>query len=437
MIILKIAAAREIEFCARSIYGGLYLERCLSSGDYAAGVTRGGPFPIDPPDYCEIEDCVVRGYGYYCYTQDLPCYEYYRESDYVYRYVRCDGQSIYTGVVNQERDAAGLDFCPNYREIWGDDGNGKLCIVHCSYTPYSHWGLWDGSEQKCVRCNDNRVEVSLLGDTSDIYCPSPYQNPGNQRCESACGASEFCDEFFPNSTHRDINNPELDILCTSTCLAFSCYGNACDSLEGRTCTYKWYYSPPPYPSFAIWEWVPSSGIDTSFEDGVPWNECFDNIDNDCDGDKDCADLGCKGVQNPNTGVRCCQSDSDCPPQNNTKGKCDTTGEITGTPYTCYWRPCKSDDECIPGTYCYCGVCSSTFTSAGCRSGYCCDRGYGGTGVGQCVSKGTIRNIGSVSYLCDPPEWNSGEENPEIKNESKARKNIFESILSFFYLFFQR
>jgi hypothetical protein len=61
----------------------------------------------------------------------------------------------------------------------------------------------------------------------------------------------------------------------------------------------------------------------------------------------------------------------------------------------------------------------------------------GTDVGQCVSNGTIRNIASISYLCDPPEWNSNEGNSEMKKELKAEKNVFESILSFFYPFFQR
>jgi hypothetical protein len=159
--------------------------------------------------------------------------------------------------------------------------------------------------------------------------------------------------------------------------------------------------------------------------------------NDCDGSKDCGDYSCRGVQNPNTGVICCQSDSDCPPRNNIKGKCDTTGAVTNKPYTCYWPKCSQDSDCVSGTYCYCGACSSSFTSEGCPSGQCCDRNYGGTGVGQCVIAGTIKNIGSVSYLCDPPEWNSGEENLEIKSESKDKKNVFESILSFFYSFFQR
>jgi hypothetical protein len=212
-----------------------------------------------------------------------------------------------------------------------------------------------------------------------------------------------------------------------------------------------YYPYPPYPPGypqGTWMWLPTNAINSTgyeLENGLPWQECFDGIDNDCDGLKDCRDPGCKGVQNPDTGTVCCQSNSDCPSKNNTKGKCDSpfgtdNPETPGYTYTCYWLPCASDDECVSGTYCYCGICSSTFTSAGCLSGECCDRGYGGTVIGQCVSKGTIRNIGSVSYLCDPPEWNSGEENPEIKNESnesKDKKNIFESILSFFYSFFQR
>jgi hypothetical protein len=129
-------------------------------------------------------------------------------------------------------------------------------------------------------------------------------------------------------------------------------------------------------------------------------------------------------------INFCCSNEDCPSQDNIKGICDTTGAVTQKPYTCYWPKCTQDSDCVSGTYCYCGSCSSTFTSAGCPTGQCCDKGYGGSGIGQCVKAGTIKNIGSVSYLCDPPEWNSN-------HESKFEKNVFESILSFFYSFFQR
>jgi hypothetical protein len=130
------------------------------------------------------------------------------------------------------------------------------------------------------------------------------------------------------------------------------------------------------------------------------------------------------MQNPNTGAICCQSYSDCPANDGIEGKCDSpygtdNPKTPGYTYTCYWKPCKFDDKCVSGTYCYHGVCNSTFTSAGCPDRQCCNRGYGGSGVGQCVSRGTIKNIGYASYLCDPPEWNSNEENSEIKSESKT------------------
>jgi len=95
-------------------------------------------------------------------------------------------------------------------------------------------------------------------------------------------------------------------------------------------------------------------------------ECNDNKDNDGDGLVDCADPDCAGIDN------CCQSDADC-----TGYKCDTNI------YRCK-QSCISDADCKSGYYCYCGVCSSTFTSAGCEDGKCCNRGYGGTGIGSCV-----------------------------------------------------
>jgi len=88
----------------------------------------------------------------------------------------------------------------------------------------------------------------------------------------------------------------------------------------------------------------------------------------------------------------CCSDADC-----TAYKCDTTY------YRCK-QSCTSDADCKSGYYCYCYVCSSTFTSAGCEAGKCCNRGYGEAGIGSCVNAGTIYS----NYLCDPPEWESNE-----------------------------
>jgi len=106
----------------------------------------------------------------------------------------------------------------------------------------------------------------------------------------------------------------------------------------------------------------------------------------------------------NSGLYCCSdgkchqccSDANCPANDqNVKGKCDTSGSVTGTPYTCYWYPCGSDSDCVSGTYCYCGNCSSSFTSSGCDSNQCCNRGYGGSGIGKCVPAGTTYS----NYLC--------------------------------------
>jgi hypothetical protein len=58
-------------------------------------------------------------------------------------------------------------------------------------------------------------------------------------------------------------------------------------------------------------------------------------------------------------------------------------------------PCKSDPDCVSGSYCYCGNCSSSFTSAGCPNGQCCNRGYFGSSVGQCENSGTTK----ILVLC--------------------------------------
>ena len=140
--------------------------------------------------------------------------------------------------------------------------------------------------------------------------------------------------------------------------------------------------------------------------------------NDCDGSKDCADYGCKGVRNPNTGTICCQSDSDCPgydPTTHTKLVCECPDSnkcsITGSSYTCKSKPsCSSNSEC--------------------DNGWCCDTI---TGAKNCTSKGTILSSGGVSYICDPPEGfiNSS-------NESTNKKlTLLDLLINSFYYFFIR
>ena len=119
-------------------------------------------------------------------------------------------------------------------------------------------------------------------------------------------------------------------------------------------------------------WLPTNIINSSteysLEDGLPWQECFDGVDNDCDGLKDCADPGCKGVRNPDTGVKCCQTDSDCPSYNSTnhlKMYCDTSTHT-----------CQTISKCT--------------TNDQCEGGWCCDDK---TPSYQCVYKGTIISSG--------------------------------------------
>jgi len=111
----------------------------------------------------------------------------------------------------------------------------------------------------------------------------------------------------------------------------------------------------------------------------------------------------------------CCSDADCPAKNNVKGKCDITGSVTGTPYTCYWNPCSLNSDCVD--YSCCVTSSQDSNSANQR---------------KCVSQGIYSN--NATWLCDPPEWNINQ-NISI-NQSKTQ-NIFDLILSFFSHFFQR
>jgi hypothetical protein len=166
-------------------------------------------------------------------------------------------------------------------------------------------------------------------------------------------------------------------------------------------------------------WLPTaiinSSTDYSLEDGLPWQECFDGVDNDCDGLKDCADPGCKGVQNPNTGVICCQSDSDCPKYNSTnhlKMYCDINEHI-----------CKTIGRCVDNREC--------------EDNWCCDKPMGGTGT--CKQKGEIISYGGKSYICDPPEGfvNSSNENIKTTDQVNKRLTLLDLLINPFFYFFKR
>jgi hypothetical protein len=162
-----------------------------------------------------------------------------------------------------------------------------------------------------------------------------------------------------------------ELYCDAYCLAFvcdsDCKTSAGASYSGFKCYYVW------SGGSGHWSW--STSVPDA-EDGNPWQECFDGHDNDCDGKTDCADPGCAKVKNQDTGVICCQSDSDCPsynPTNHLKMYCDPNTHTCKT-----IRSCSSNDQC--------------------DNGWCCDTI---TGARDCKARGTTLSSGGKSYLCDP------------------------------------
>ena len=272
--------------------------------------------------------------------------------------------------------------------------NGQTCIREtgtalgfgCGDTK---WGNWDKSEGKCVVCSGKK-------ENGYFNCNGDYS--GNNKCESACGASDQCDEQSPNSYLLDYctyNYLEVNRYCDSNCQYSSIkyYCNADNCGKSQSCEDETYYCV--YDNG--WKWSTSKPTDF-----------------------------------------CC-SDADCPVKNNIKGKCRSPQGTGGTPYDyrCVWPKCEQDSDCVSGTKCYCGACSSTHTSAGCPAGQCCDRDYGGSGIGSCVGKGTIRNIGGKSYLCDPPFENLESIDSKEKNLNYITKlkALYSSVVNFLSHFF--
>ncbi|MBI2650305.1 carboxypeptidase regulatory-like domain-containing protein [Candidatus Woesearchaeota archaeon] len=84
--------------------------------------------------------------------------------------------------------------------------------------------------------------------------------------------------------------------------------------------------------------------------------CADGLDNDCDGKKDCADSDCAALTGP-SGVRCCQTASNCVQSNcvaescvsnacsySSRNACDATECAAGTYCDAAGGTCKSPDE---------------------------------------------------------------------------------------------
>jgi len=234
------------------------------------------------------------------------------------------------------------------------------------------------------------------------------------KSESACGADPECNEKFPDDMYDTDGDGYSDLYCDSNCYAYKCDASTeCSSVVwyGSTyiCSYNYRYST----SSPRYDWL------TSPYEGYPWQSCFDNHDNDCDGYKDCADPDCARVQNPNTGVICCQSDSDCPSYNSTnhlKMYCDTNTHTCKT-----IERCGKNDEC--------------------EGGWCCDKDpkipSGCQGSGSCVAKGTI--MCNNKYICDPPEGfiNFSTENINTNAQVNERLTLLDLLINPFSYFLKR
>jgi hypothetical protein len=136
------------------------------------------------------------------------------------------------------------------------------------------------------------------------------------------------------------------------------------------------------------------------------------LGNDCDGSKDCGDYSCRGVKNPNTGVICCQSDSDCPSYNSTnhlKMYCDTKTHT-----------CRTIKSCADNTEC--------------EDNWCCDTI---SGVKNCTQKGTIRSSGGILYICDPPEGFVSSSSENANTQANKKLTLLDLLINPFFYFFIR
>jgi hypothetical protein len=194
-----------------------------------------------------------------------------------------------------------------------------------------HWGTCS----KTANCPSN--ECADNGD-----CGLTCGDQGGAQC-----TSESCDSYCSGCGGAKV--------CIPAKYTFDCASGYCVACNNETCK-----------------------CSNTLPDGTP-------IDDDVDGNANCADPDCAGKTGPG-GVTCCQTDGDCPAEDGRKGRCVN--------YICTWGDCGSNSDCDPG--------------------YCCEMAaYAGatkTTTYGCVKSGTIKDN---KYLCDPPEWNSNL--PQNKN----------------------
>ena len=313
-------------------------QRCIDSED----CIRGLPYWVNDFGVTALDQCVMgylAGYGYHPYR----------------------GTSCVRFTCNCNLDPYWNDT-PSYE--------GQPCIKRWGlFCDNEKEGVWDSDSGYCVICQD-RKEVERFD------CGGDY--PGDNRCESACGADPECDEKYPYSYLPDIcGEKQLNVsrYCDGSCeyssITYTCdSSHACDVIFCGGQTYYCVYDSNPL--VRRWKW--STSIPSGF---------------------------------------CC-SDNDCPAYNSTnhlKMYCDTNT------YTCKTIPkCTTNDQCENEWCCY----SQT---------------YGGSGT--CEQKGKIISYGGKSYICDPPEGFVNSSNENANHQSNKKLTLLDLLINPFFYFLKR
>lgn len=236
--------------------------------------------------------------------------------------------------------------------------NGDDCKIAWGYSCGDTFtGRWDATSRTCVECSGGR-KVGRY----DRNCN--HQNFENAPCESACGANAGCDEKFPGE-YCGTNG-----RCTYGC--FCC--EASDYDNGINYNVK---GTATGPRLEGGEYICKTETDSCIDSKTVKEWYIDYLRFLVYREYSCT---CKNQQ---AGCcydgRCveCITDGDCPAKNNIKGKCDTSTN------TCYWPPCRMNEDCVAGACC---VTPDQDTNV--------------ANQGKCVSQGIYSN--NPKWLCGPP-----------------------------------
>jgi len=327
-------------------------QRCIDSED----CIRGLPYWVNDFGVTALDQCVMgylAGYGYHPYR----------------------GTSCVRFTCNCNLDPYWNDT-PSYE--------GQPCIKRWGlFCDNEKEGVWDSDSGYCVICQD-RKEVERFD------CGGDY--PGDNRCESACGADPECDEKYPYSYLPDIcGEKQLNVsrYCDGSC-EYSSITYTCDSSHAcdvKSCGGQTYYCVyDSNPLVRRWKW--STSIPSGF---------------------------------------CCK-DNDCPgydPATHTKYVCEcpnpNTCSITGNSYTCKPKPlCKYNSECDSGWCCNADPALPT----DCKQP-----------TGSCVAKGEI--MCNSKYICDPPEGFVSSSNEKTNTQANKKLTLLDLLTNPFSYFFIR